>query len=109
MLNVRRQTAPQVIQFFCPLCEVTPRSAFVLRALRVAQRRATARMELSARFKILRDGTEQGAKRLSRQGSRGKDSIAANLPPHSDGKASAAQKRPTKRRRAATKGGCSER
>jgi rare lipoprotein A len=48
MLNVRRQTAPQVIQFFCPLCEVTPRSAFVLRALRVAQRRATGRMELSA-------------------------------------------------------------
>src|SRR5262249_57155371 len=34
-------------------------------------------MELSARFKILRGGTEQGAKRLSRQGSRGK---TASLP-----------------------------
>jgi hypothetical protein len=49
----------------CHRCEVTPHSALPLWALRIAQRRATARMELSARFKILRDGTEPGAKRLS--------------------------------------------
>src|SRR5262249_11656120 len=83
--------APQVIQFFYPPCEIPTRSAFVLWSLRVAQRPRDGKGR-NLRIKILRDGTEQGAKRLSRRGSRGKDSIAANLPPHSDGKASAAKK-----------------
>jgi hypothetical protein len=36
------------------------------------------------------------------------DSIAANLSPHSEEKASAVQERPMKRRRAAATGGCGE-
>src|SRR5215831_20925217 len=45
---------------FCHRCEVTPHSALPLWALRIAQRRATARMELSARFKILRTEPNRG-------------------------------------------------
>src|SRR5215831_5615060 len=56
--------APQVIQFFYPPCEIPTRSAFVLWALRVAQRPRDGKGR-NFRIKILRDGTKQGAKRLS--------------------------------------------
>src|SRR5262249_15462375 len=59
-------------------CGGTPHSAPPLLALRIAQRRATARMGLFARFKIFRDGTEPGAKRLARPRARGETALMPN-------------------------------
>ena len=83
--RARRQASPQVIHFAL----VRDHRALHLCCARCVLCSGGQRHEWN--FPLHQDfaaRNQTGAKRLSRQGSREEDSIAANLPPHSDGKAS---------------------
>jgi len=74
---------------FCPAYEVTPRSAFVLWALHwtATAQRHEWNFPLDPHFA---GRNRTGGQAIVAPRIAGEDSIAANLPPHSDGKASAA-------------------
>ena len=73
---MRRQTAPHVIQFFA-LRMRSHRALHLCCGRCIGQRPRNGTNGTFRSIHILRGGTEQGAKRLSRQGSRGK---TASLP-----------------------------